>query len=158
MVSTKNETQMDFELDKVIEKNKDNPVFYCQYAYARASSVINKSEKYKEFSNLLELTDRFDFNTLSKFERDIILKLISWPYILHKSAIFKQPHKIINYIEDLSSAFHSFWNKGKEDKSLRFIDTSDINRTITKLLWIESLRIVLKKSFDLIGIQALEHM
>ena len=86
------------------------------------------------------------------------MKLISWPYLLHKSAISKQPHKIINYIEDLSSSFHSFWNKGKEDKSLRFIDTSDVNKTLTKLLWIESLRIVLKKSFDIIGIQAHEHM
>ena len=56
MVSTKNETQMDFDLDKVVEKNKDNPVFYCQYAYARASSVINKSKNYKEFSNFFELT------------------------------------------------------------------------------------------------------
>ena len=45
MVSTKSETSMDFDLNKVIEKNKDNPVFYCQYAYARASSVINKADK-----------------------------------------------------------------------------------------------------------------
>ena len=158
MVSTKNETQMDFDLDKVIEKNKDNPVFYCQYAYARASSVIKKSKNYKEFSNFFELKDRFDFNTLSKFERDIILKLISWPYLLLQSAIFKQPHKITNYIEDLSSSFHSFWNKGKDNQSLRFIDTSDVNKTITKLLWIECLRIILKKAFDIIGIQAHEHM
>ena len=77
---------------------------------------------------------------------------------MHQSAIFKQPHKITNYIEDLSSSFHSFWNKGKDDQSLRFIDTSDVNKTITKLFWIESLRIVLKKAFDIIGIQAHEHM
>ena len=44
MISTKNETSIDFDIDKVIEKNKDNPVFYCQYAYARASSVINKAK------------------------------------------------------------------------------------------------------------------
>ena len=49
MISSKSETPMDFDMDKVIEKNKDNPVFYCQYAYARASSVINKSKTFNEF-------------------------------------------------------------------------------------------------------------
>ena len=52
MISSKSETPMDFDIDKVVEKNNDNPVFYCQYAYARASSVIRKSQSYQEFNNL----------------------------------------------------------------------------------------------------------
>ena len=86
------------------------------------------------------------------------MQLISWPYVLFQSAVSKQPHKITNYIEDLCSNFHSLWNKGQEDQSLRFIDISNVNKTITKLLWIESLRVVLKKAFDIIGIEAHEHM
>ena len=74
------------------------------------------------------------------------------------SVILKQPHKITNFLEDLSSQFHSFWNKGKDDKSLRLLDVSFPKKTITKLIWIESMRIVLKNAFQIIGIEAHENM
>ena len=158
MISTKNETPIDFDINKVIEKNKDNHVFYCQYAFARASSVIIKAIKIHEFKNFKKNFNSFDQETIKKYEREIILKIISWPYILIQSANLKQPHKIINYIEDLSALFHSFWNRGKEDKSLRFIDINESKKTLSKLLWIESMRIVIKNAFQIIGIDAREEM
>tara|TARA_Y100000590_G_scaffold465757_1_gene638970 strand:- start:610 stop:2355 length:1746 start_codon:yes stop_codon:yes gene_type:complete len=158
MISNRSETPMDFDMDKVIEKNKDNPVFYCQYAFARASSVINKSKSYDQLKSFNDNFNEFDFSLLSKYEVNIILKLIAWPYLLYQIGELKQPHKLIIYLEDLCSDFHSFWNKGKDDQSLRFIDTNNIKKTITKLLWIESFRIVLKRIFDLIGIDAHENM
>ena len=158
MISTKNETPIDFNLDKVIDKNKDNPVFYCQYAYARASSIINKSKDYDEFKNLSKLFDMFDYSSLSKYEWNIILKIISWPYLLKQTSHSLQPHKITNYIEDLSSNFHSFWNMGKDNKNLRFLNLEDKKKTITKLLWIECFRIVLKRCFEIIGIESHEKM
>ena len=158
MISTKNETPIDFDINKVIEKNKDNQVFYCQYAFARASSVINKAIKIHEFKNFKKNFNSFDQETITKYEREIILKVISWPYILIQSANLKQPHKITNYIENLSAHFHSFWNRGKEDKSLRFIDINQSKKTVSKLLWIESMRIVLKNAFQIIGIDAHEEM
>ena len=158
MISSKSETPMDFDIDKVIAKNKDNPVFYCQYAYARASSVINKSKLFIEFKNFHTMFSEFDHASLSKYEWEIILKLLSWPYLLNQASQLKQPHKITNYIEDISSNFHSFWNKGKDDSSFRFIDISNSKKTVTRLIWIESMRFVLKKAFDIIGIQAYEQM
>ena len=158
MISSKSETPMDFDMDKVIEKNKDNPVFYCQYAYARASSVINKSKTFKEFKNFKNKFNEFDYSLLSKYEWEIILKLLSWPYLLNQTSHFKQPHRITNYLEDLSSSFHSFWNKGKEDQSLRMLDLENTEKTLTKLLWIESFRIVMKRAFTIIGIEAYENM
>ena len=158
MISTKNETSIDFNIDKVIEKNKENPVFYCQYAYARASSVINKSKTYNELKNFNNLFSEFDYSLLSKYEWEIILKLLSWPYLLNQSSHFRQPHRITNYLEDLSSSFHSFWNKGKEDQSLRMLDLENTEKTLTKLLWIESFRIVMKRAFSIIGIDAHENM
>ncbi len=157
MISSKNETPMDFDLSKVVEKNKDNHVFYCQYAYARATSVISKAEKIN-FKVSFDSFDKLNFNTFSSYEYDIILKLISWPYVLKQSSIFQQPHRITNYIEDLCSHFHSFWNKGKDDQSLRFIDEVDTEKTISKLIWIECFRIVLRNSFKIIGIDTLEKM
>ncbi len=158
MISTKNETPMDLDLNRVLEKNKDNPVFYCQYAYARASSVINKSQSYKIFKNFINDLDSFDFSLMSLHERNIILKLLSWPYLLNHTLILNQPHKITNYLEDICSEFHSFWNKGKDDPSLRIIDEDNYNKTLAKLIWIDSFRIILKNAFNIIGIESPEHM
>ena len=95
---------------------------------------------------------------MSKYEWNIVLKLLSWPYLLNQASEFKQPHRITNYLEDLSSSFHSFWNRGKEDQSLRMLDFDNKEKTITKLLWVESFRIVLNRAFAIIGIEAHENM
>ena len=157
MVSTKSETSMDFDLNKVIEKNKDNPVFYCQYAYARASSVINKANNLginiTSFNQYKKINDY-----LSKDEIEIILKLLSYPYILHLSSLSREPHRLTNFIEDVSTSFHSFWNKGKENESLRLIDEKNILKTQTKLLWLHSMRIVFENVFNIIGIDYHETM
>ena len=158
MISTKNETPMDFYMDKVVEKNKDNPVFYCQYAYARASSVINNAKKLSNIDiSKITFTD-FDKLSISKFEWDIILKLISWPYILQEAASTMQPHKLTNYLEDLCSNFHFFWNKGKDDSSLRMLDENNITSTISRIIWIQSFRNILKEVFTIIDISFPENM
>ena len=157
MVSTKSETSMDFDLNKVIEKNKDNPVFYCQYAYARSSSIINKANdlgiNIKSFNKFNEIIDY-----LSEDEIEIILKLLSFPYILKLSSLTREPHRLTNYIEGVSTSFHSFWNKGKENESLRFIDEKNIIKTQSKLLWLQSMRIVFENVFNIIGIDYHETM
>ena len=157
MVSTKSETSMDFDLNKVVEKNKDNPVFYCQYAYARASSVINKAgdiginiKKFNKYNKVIDY--------LTKDEIEIILKLLSYPFVLNQSSISREPHRLTNYLEDISTSFHSFWNKGKENKSLRFIDEKNVIKTQSKLLWLQSMRIVFKNIFNIIGIESHETM
>ena len=156
MISTKNETAIDFDLDVVVEKNKDNKVFYCQYAYARASSVINKTNELginiKNNSNLLAK------NNLSVEEIKLIKKLISYPYLLFQSSYYNEPHRLTNYLEEISSDFHSIWNKGKDNISFRFIDEKNIENTISKLFWLESFRIVLKDIFSIIDIDAPETM
>lgn len=154
MISTKSETTMDFDMNKVIEKNKDNPVFYCQYAYARATSVLNKFNSSSEFKNIKINYNNIDIKLISDSEWQIILKILSWPYLLNQVSENKEPHRITNYLEDLCSNFHSFWNQGKDDHNLRMIDFEDTNKTITKIYWISAFRIVLKKAFTIIGINA----
>ena len=158
MISTKSETTMDFDMNKVIEKNKDNPVFYCQYAYARASSVLKKYNSFSEFDNVNIDFKKIDMSLISKTEWQIILKILSWPYLINQVSENKEPHRITNYLEDLCSDFHSFWNKGKDDQSLRMIDVENIDQTISKIFWIQSFRVVLKNAFTIIGIDAPESM
>lgn len=158
MISSKNDTPMDFDMNKVIEKNKDNPVFYCQYAYARASSVLRKANEFKNIPQIDKSLNHFNLNTLSQYESDLILKILIWPYIFNQSAVSKQPHRITNYLEELCSLFHSFWNRGKDDVSLRMIDLNNMDSTITKLIWLTFFKSTLKDIFDIIGINAPETM
>ena len=154
MISSKNETPMDFDMDKVIEKNKDNPVFYCQYAYARSSSVMRKASDIKSIPHLTDSLNLFDKSSVSDYEWEIILKILFWPNILLQAAENKQPHRITLYLEDLCSHFHSFWNKGKDNNSLRMLDENNVKKTITKLIWIKAFNIVLNSAFKIIGIKA----
>jgi len=158
MISTKNETSIDFDINKVVEKNKDNPVFYCQYAYARASSVINKARNLYENYPDKKYEDQELIDYISQYEWEIILKLLSYPYILLQASKFREPHRITNYLENLSASFHTFWNKGKDNESLRIIHESNLKMTQSKLIWLESFRIVFKNAFDIIGINAPESM
>ena len=156
MISTKNETAIDFDLDAVIEKNKENKVFYCQYAYARASSIINKANELN--INFDDYNNYNDKEIISDEEMKIIKKLISYPYLLYQSSYYNEPHRLTNYLEEVCSDFHSIWNKGKDNESLRFVDERNIKKTISKIFWIESFRIVLKDIFLIIGINAPEKM
>jgi arginyl-tRNA synthetase len=158
MISSKSETPMDFDMNKVIEKNKDNPVFYCQYAFARASSVVRKAREIKNIPNAMSSLNLFNESSVSEYEWQIILKILFWPDILLQAAENKQPHRVTLYLEDLCSHFHSFWNKGKDDASLRMLDEHNVEKTITKLIWIESFKIVLNDAFKIIGISAPEIM
>ena len=156
MISTKNETAIDFDLDVVVEKNKDNKVFYCQYAYARASSVINKTNELG--INIKKNSNPLAKKNLSLEEIKLIKKLISYPYLLFQSSYYNEPHRLINYLEEISSDFHSIWNKGKDNISFRFIDEKNIEYTISKVFWLESFRVVLKDIFSIIDINAPESM
>ena len=158
MVSSKSESPMDLDMDKIIEKNKDNPVFYCQYAYARASSVMRKSKDIKNLPEINKSLTLLSEKFLSEYEWKLIWKMYSWPYVLKQTSETMQPHRITNYLEDLCSQFHFFWNKGKDDETLRMLDENNIDKTLSKLLWIELFRKILKQAFDIIGIDAPEIM
>tara|TARA_B100001123_G_scaffold408664_1_gene502019 strand:- start:63 stop:1817 length:1755 start_codon:yes stop_codon:yes gene_type:complete len=159
MLSRKNDAQMDFDLTKVVEKSKDNPIFYVNYAYARFTSLLNAYKKtFKNVKN--ENIPNFEiFNScVSNYEWKIIKKILSWPYILESSALSEEPHKIIYYLESLSTLFHSFWNLGKENIDYRFIDKSNLNKTLVKVYIIRSLQLIFQSAFEILGIKPMKKM
>ena len=122
-----------------------------------ASSVINKAKDINiDLLNLENLN--IDVEYISKDEWKIIKNLISYPYLLYQSTLSNEPHRLTNYLEDICSQFHSIWNKGKENQSLRFIDEKNIVKTQIKLFWIQSFRAVLFDIFSIIGIDSPEKM
>ena len=159
MLSRKNDAQIEFDLDKVIEQSKNNPVYYINYAYARCSSVLNIANK--EFKNIKisKILNKKNFiEDTTNFEWQIIKQILKWPYIIQTSALKKEPHRIIYYLNNLSSLFHSFWNQGKENKSLRLIDKKNLNKTTNKIIWILTLKIVYESAFKILGIKLSKKM
>ena len=85
---------------------------------------------------------------------NLIKLIISYPYLLYQTSINNEPHRLVNYLELICSNFHTIWNQGKDNQSLRFIDKENILQTNIKLFWIESFRIILLDLFEIIGIDA----
>ena len=160
MLTRKNDQVLEFDFDKVVEQSRDNPVFYVQYAHARCCSVLRNadigniggsSEKSNFCSNNLSLlTDENELN--------VIKILTNWPRIIQGAAKAHEPHRIAFYLSDLAAAFHSLWNKGKEDEKLRFIVQDDKELSFARLSLIKAIAIVIASGLEVIGIEAAEEL
>ncbi len=153
MLSRSNEVELDFDFSKVKEKSKDNPLYYVQYCYTRISSVYRNVD--------LNITDNlkiknYNFN-YSDDEVKILKKVSEWPRCLNTAANKLEPHRIPVYLYDLSSEFHSYWNKGKDDETKRFI-SKDHKISDDKLVFLKVISIVVKTGMDILGVNTPEKM
>jgi arginyl-tRNA synthetase len=160
MLTRKNDQVLEFDFDKVVEQSRDNPVFYVQYAHARCCSVLrnadigNNGDSFEKSNfcnnNLSLLTDENELN--------VIKILTNWPRIIQGAAKAHEPHRIAFYLSDLAAAFHSLWNKGKEDEKLRFIIEDDKELSSARLSLIKAIAIVIASGLEVIGIEAAEEL
>ena len=153
MLNRSNDVELDFDFDKVKEKNKDNPVFYVQYAYARINSIL-RSLKIK-FTNKVELNDK-DFQ-LNEIEQKILRKVVEWPKIIESASNKFDLHKIPVYLYDLATLFHSYWSKSNEDEKYKFIRDEKIKRN--EIFAIMNLTaIVLQNGMGILGVSLPDKM
>ena len=117
MLNRSNDVELDFDFDKVLEKSKDNPVFYVQYSYARINSLF-KSANLK-LNGKIKLDEK-NFSPNS-YELKLLRKIIEWPKVIEISTNKLEPHRIPFYLYELVTLFHSYWSKGNEDEKYRFI-------------------------------------
>ena len=160
MLLRKNNEDIDFDLEKITEESKDNPVFYVQYAHARCCSVLREAKNYfnpKEIT-LAEIKKNDLKNLNDKNEILLIKEIVKWPKIIEDSVNYHEPHRITFFLQSLSSKFHSFWNYGKMDPSKRFINIDDKNLTLSRLSLIYSVRIILSNGLNLLGVKPLNEM
>lgn len=156
MLTRKNDTPFDFDLTKVIEQSKDNPIFYVQYAHARCCSVERNalSEGFANIKNdekyLKLLTD--------EAEIAILKKISQFPKVVDEAVEKLEPHKIAFYLQELSATFHSLWNKGSDNADLKFIIKGKEDITIARLLMIKAVKIILATGLDVFNIKALQEM
>tara|TARA_R110001606_G_scaffold383646_1_gene546015 strand:- start:7401 stop:9167 length:1767 start_codon:yes stop_codon:yes gene_type:complete len=160
MLSRKNDSQMDFDLEKAVEQSRDNPVFYVQYAYARCHSVFRNAADMMDAS-LLETAKlaKVDMSPLNDpAELDVIRVLASWPKMVEAAAEAHEPHRIAFYLHDLASAFHGLWNKGKDDTRLRFIDEKDAAVTQARLALVQGVATVIASGLQVMGVTPLDEL
>ncbi|MGE0605376.1 MAG: arginine--tRNA ligase, partial [Xanthobacteraceae bacterium] len=153
MLFRKNDAQLDFDLAKVIEQSRDNPVFYVQYAHARGRSVFrNAKEAMPELSTDAAALAGADLTVLSdEAELALVKKLAQWPRLVEAAAEFHEPHRVAFYLYDLASTFHSLWNKGKDAPHLRFIIEDNPKFTMARLSLVSGLVGVLASGLAILG-------
>ncbi|MGD9639153.1 MAG: arginine--tRNA ligase [Alphaproteobacteria bacterium] len=155
MLTRKNDVGLDFDLEKVKEQSKDNPVFYVQYAHARCQSVIRHA---KEMFGNINLEDA-DLSILKdESELSLIKLMATWPKIVESAAEAAEPHRIAYYLGDLAGAFHSLWNKGRDETHLRFLYPDDVETSKARLVLVNAIATVIASGLEIFGVTPVEEM
>lgn len=142
------DTHLDFDLDLAVSQSNENPVYYAQYAHARISSILRQGKEQG-----IELTDELNAALITaEKEFDLLKKLGEFPQAVGEAALKRMPHRITNYIYDLASTFHSFYNAEK------VLDADNLERTKARLALIQAAQITLRNALALIGVSAPEKM
>ena len=153
MLNRSSDVELDFDFDNVIEKSKDNPLYYVQYWYARICSVYRHLDK--DLKSDLDITN-YDFE-YSKDEIKILKKLSEWPKCIDVSCNKLEPHRIPTYLYELASLFHSYWNLGKENPDKRFINDQK-KITDDKLIFLKAISNVVKSGMNIVGVSTPDKM
>ena len=160
MLFRKNDATLDFDLAKVIDKSKDNPVFYVQYAHARGRSVLRQAAA--AFPDLDLSPDalaqsRLDLLT-DEGETGLIRLIAQYPRQIEAAAQAHEPHRIAFYLHDLAGALHSHWNRGKDQPHLRFVNENERDLTGARIALVYSLTQVLESGLTVLGVNAPDEM
>ncbi len=160
MLTRRNDQALDFDFAKVVEQSKENPVFYVQYAHARARSVLRHAHEH--FSRA-ELTSaalaEAPLDRLAEREEIALIRMLAqWPRIVEGAAEAHEPHRIAYYLYDLAAAFHGLWSRGKDDASLRFILEDARELTLARLALVQGVAFVVASGLLVCGVEPVEEM
>ena len=164
MLYRKNDAPLDFDLAKVKEQSKDNPVFYVQYGHARGESVFRNARaelpdlpaaspdraRWLKDAPLDRLTD--------SGELAILKRIALYPRLIEAAAQAHEPHRVAFYLYELASEFHGQWNRGNDLPHLRFIMQNDPETTAARLALVQGIVTVLASGLALLGVEAPEEM
>jgi arginyl-tRNA synthetase len=160
MLYRKNDAVLDFDLAKVIEQSRENPVFYVQYAHARGASIFRTARS--EMPALTADADALKGAELARLsdtgELSIQRKLALYPRLIEAAAAAHEPHRVAFYLYELASEFHGQWSRGKDSPHLRFIIQDDPQMTLARLALVQGIVTVLASGLALLGVEAPDEM
>ncbi len=160
MLYRKNDATLDFDLAKVKEQSKDNPVFYVQYAHARCRSILRNAQAAMPDFDMSPAAlasapmERLD----DEGELGIIHRIAQYPRLIEAAAQAHEPHRVAFYLYELASDFHSQWNRGKDSPHLRFIMENDRQMSAARLALVQGIVTVLRSGLAILGVEAVEEM
>ncbi|WP_145465229.1 arginine--tRNA ligase [Staphylococcus haemolyticus] len=141
------DSHFDFDLELAKEKSQDNPIYYAQYAHARICSILKQAKEQG-----VEVTADADFSTITNEKAiDLLKKVAEFEPTIESAAESRAPHRLTNYIQDLASAFHKFYNAEK-------VLTNDAEKTKAHVALVDAVRITLHNALSLVGVSAPETM
>jgi len=144
------DTPLDFDMTLAKEESSNNPVYYAQYAYARIASILRNAETTLKTEDFV-LNGDYSLLTHEK-ERDLANKLNQYEDMLVGASAKLEPFKVTNYIQELAGTFHAFYN------AVHVIDAENVALTEQRVKLLLATKSVLRSSFALVGIRALETM
>ena len=160
MLTRRNDQALDFDFAKVVEQSKDNPVFYVQYAHARASSVMrHAAEEFAPEELAPAALARAQMALLEDRDEIALIRLLAqWPRMVEGAAEAHEPHRIAFYLQEVAAAFHGLWNKGKDEARLRFIQTGAKDLTVARLALVKAVAFVVASGLQVFGVAPAEEM
>jgi arginyl-tRNA synthetase len=160
MLTRRNDQALDFDFAKVTEQSRENPVFYVQYAHARAASVMrHAAEQFPEDDLSDAALTGASIEWLSDpAELALIRQLASWPRVVESAAEAHEPHRIAFYLQEVAALFHALWNKGKDEATLRFILAAEPALTRARLALVRAVALVIASGLAVIGVEPVQEM
>src|SRR5438874_4080099 len=160
MLTRKNDQTLEFDFAKVTEQSKDNPVFYVQYAHARACSVMRHAAEQLPAARLTDVAlaaaplDRLS----DPLELALIRLLAGWPRLVESAAEAHEPHRIAFFRQEVAAQFHLLWTKGKDEATLRFLVLGDPELTRARLALVRSVALVIASGLQVFGVDPVDEM
>ena len=156
MLIRKNDAHIDFDLEKCLKENNENPSFYIQYAYARISSLKKIAKERKVHLDKSKVEKKQ--NLLFPAEINIIRCLSLWPKTVESAVKFREPHRIVYYLIELSGKFHSYWSLGKIEKRYNILSKDNNELSQIRLLMLDVIQSVIKNGLDILSVKVKDRM
>jgi arginyl-tRNA synthetase len=160
MLTRNSDAQMEFDLDKVLATTRENPVFYVQYAHARCRSILRAAAEMFPNQPITEAAlASTPIDSLSGDpELTLIRRLALWPRTVEAAANAREPHRIAFFLYDLAADFHMLWNRGKDDTTLRFLQSGQPAETFARLALVAATAVVIRSGLAVMGVTPVEEM
>ncbi|MEK9966413.1 MAG: arginine--tRNA ligase [Rhodospirillaceae bacterium] len=160
MLTRKNDAPLDFDLVKVREQSRDNPVFYVQYAHARTHSVANMAaEAFPDADFGVEALGGANLARLTDSDELALIRLLAaWPRTVEGAAGAHEPHRLAFYLYDLAAAFHALWSKARGEPGLRFVVAEDQEVTRARMALVLAVRAVVASGLEIMGVTPVDEL
>jgi arginyl-tRNA synthetase len=160
MLTRKNDAPLDFDLTAVKEQSRDNPVWYVQYAHARAQSVLRNARA--EFPDMDLAPAALAAGPLARLtdgdELGLIRQLANWPRVVEAAAEAHEPHRLAFYLYDLAAGFHGLWTRGRDEGGIRFLIREDRELTAARLALVSAVATVIASGLAVFGVEPVKEM